>query len=65
MTLLSFRIAIDFISKKNESLKQSADTGNEVKSLLDLYLSSKELDMKDVTGMAVDMLLAGVDTVRL
>lgn len=65
MTLLFFRIAIDFISKKKESLKQSVTTKNEVKSLLELYLSSKELDMKDVTGMAVDMLLAGVDTVRL
>jgi hypothetical protein len=62
--VLSFRIAIEFISKKRESLKRSTTTENEVKSLLELYLSSKELDMKDVTGMAVDMLLAGVDTVR-
>jgi ecdysteroid 25-hydroxylase CYP302A1 len=61
---LSFRIAIGFISKKKESLAQSAANENEAKSLLELYLSSKELDMKDVTGMAVDMLLAGVDTVR-
>jgi ecdysteroid 25-hydroxylase CYP302A1 len=65
MSLLSFRVAIDFISKKKESLRKSSTTDNEVKSLLELYLSSKELDMKDVTGMAVDMLLAGVDTVRL
>jgi ecdysteroid 25-hydroxylase CYP302A1 len=65
MTLLSFRMAVDFISKKKESLQKSATTENEVTSLLELYLSSKELDMKDVTGMAVDMLLAGVDTVRL
>ncbi|PNF31552.1 Cytochrome P450 302a1, mitochondrial [Cryptotermes secundus] len=56
------QIAIDFISKRKESLKQSTTTKNEVKSLLELYLSSTELDMKDVTGMAVDMLLAGVDT---
>jgi ecdysteroid 25-hydroxylase CYP302A1 len=62
---LFFRIAIDFISKKQECLKQSDTTENGVKSLLELYLSSKELDIKDVTGMAVDMLLAGVDTVRL
>jgi hypothetical protein len=27
-------------------------------------LSSEELDIKDVTGMAVDMVLAGIDTVR-
>jgi hypothetical protein len=62
---LSSRIAIDFISKKKESLTLSAVTGSETKSLLELYLSSEELDVKDVTVMAVDMLLAGVDTVRL
>jgi hypothetical protein len=61
---LSFRIALDFISKKKASLTQSAVTGNKTESLLELYLSSEELDVKDVTGMAVDMLLAGVDTVR-
>lgn len=32
-------------------------------SLLDVYLSSEELDIKDVVGMSVDMILAGVDTV--
>lgn len=63
--VLSFRIAVDFISKKKESLAQAAITDNETKSLLELYLSSEELDLKDVTGMAMDMLLTGVDTVRL
>jgi len=61
---LSYRIAVDFISKKKESLTQSGSTENETKSLLELYLSCEELDMKDITGMAVDMLLAGIDTVR-
>lgn len=61
--VMSFRIAIDFIAKKKESLTQCAVTGNETKSLLELYLSSEDLDVKDVTGMAMDMLLAGVDTV--
>jgi hypothetical protein len=62
--VFSFRIAVDFISKKKESLTQSASTGSDTKSLLELYLSSEELDIKDVTGMAMDMLLAGIDTVR-
>jgi hypothetical protein len=55
---------VDFISKKKESLTQSASTDSDTKSLLELYLSSEELDIKDVTGMAVDMVLAGIDTVR-
>jgi hypothetical protein len=61
---LSCRIAVDFISKKKKSLPRSASTKCDTKSLLDLYLSSEELDIKDITGMAVDMLLAGIDTVR-
>lgn len=32
-------------------------------SLLELYLSNEKLDVKDVLGMTVDMLLAGIDTV--
>lgn len=52
-----YRIAKEFIIKKMSSkeLKQN--------SLLELYLSNKELDLKDVLGMTVDMLLAGIDTV--
>jgi ecdysteroid 25-hydroxylase CYP302A1 len=56
------QIAVDFIFKKKESLTQSASTESETKSLLELYLSCEELDIKDITGMAVDMLLAGIDT---
>jgi hypothetical protein len=55
---------VDFISKKKESLSRSASTESDTKSLLELYLSCEEIDIKDVTGMAVDMLLAGIDTVR-
>lgn len=55
---------MDFISKKKESLTRSASNESDAKSLLELYLSSEELDIKDITGMAVDMLLAGIDTVR-
>lgn len=40
------------------SLKESQKN-----SLLELYLSNEKLDVKDVLGMTVDMLLAGIDTV--
>lgn len=33
-------------------------------SLLEIYLKNENLDVKDVVGMACDMLLAGVDTVK-
>lgn len=32
-------------------------------SLLEQYLKNETLDIKDIVGMACDMLLAGVDTV--
>lgn len=32
-------------------------------SLIEYYLASKEVDKKDVIGMAADLLLAGIDTV--
>lgn len=32
-------------------------------SLLEEYLKNEALDLKDVVGMACDMLLAGMDTV--
>lgn len=40
------------------------DKKNRTVSLLESYLSSPELDLKDIVGMAVDFLLAGIDTVR-
>lgn len=38
---------------------------SERESLLELYLRNKNLDVKDVIGMACDMLLAGIDTVYM
>lgn len=34
------------------------------KTLLEQYLSSPELDFKDIIGMVCDFLLAGIDTVN-
>lgn len=36
---------------------------NRTISLLESYLSSPELDLRDIVGMAADFLLAGIDTV--
>ena len=33
------------------------------RSLLELYLLNEELDVKDVIGMAADMILGGIHTV--
>jgi ecdysteroid 25-hydroxylase CYP302A1 len=49
------------ISEKTGKLKD-ADPAHKM-SLLETYLCNPELDYKDVTGMACDMLLAGIDTV--
>ena len=35
------------------------------KSFLNAYLENPALDIKDVVGMACDMLLAGIDTVNI
>ncbi|KAJ9574193.1 hypothetical protein L9F63_008449 [Diploptera punctata] len=55
------QIAVDLLKKKLEKVSNS-ETDDDTKSLLEQYLLSENLDVKDVTGMAVDMLLAGIDT---
>lgn len=55
------QVAVDLIKKKRENISYSV-ADDESKSLLEIYLSSENLDMKDVIGMAADMLLAGIDT---
>lgn len=56
-----FRVAIDLLSLKmsffNERSKDTPLT------LLESYLSSPELDFKDIIGIVCDFLLAGIDTV--
>lgn len=37
---------------------------NEDESLIETYLRSPSLDVKDVVGMSVDIILAGTDTVK-
>lgn len=54
-----FRIALKMVSKKLTNIK----TSESKPSLLEEYLRSDETDFKDVIGMIVDTLLAGIDTV--
>lgn len=61
MLSLFFRIALKVVSEKLTSIK----TTDSKASLLGEYLSSDETDYKDVVGMTVDTLLAGIDTVIL
>ncbi|XP_071440069.1 cytochrome P450 302a1, mitochondrial-like [Hetaerina americana] len=53
-------VAVEFVSLKKAEMK--GKDPSEYKSLLEIYLSTPGLDEKDVVGMAMDMLLAGIDT---
>lgn len=50
-------IALELVSRKKNNMKIQYN-----KSFLDAYLENPVLDIKDIVGMACDMLLAGIDT---
>ncbi|KAG7210918.1 hypothetical protein KM043_016295 [Ampulex compressa] len=50
-------VALDIVSQKTTNIK-----GSRGRSLVEAYLENPVLDIKDVVGMACDLLLAGVDT---
>lgn len=52
------RIALELVSRKKNDMKIRYN-----KSFIDAYLENPVLDIKDIVGMACDMLLAGIDTV--
>ena len=58
-------IALKYVREKQLELENrlNADSETDAKSLLEIYLTSAELDSKDVVTMVSDMLLAGIDTV--
>nr|CAD7394250.1 unnamed protein product [Timema cristinae] len=57
------QVAVELVTKKIEIMKlQNLNKTSHQPSLLELYLSSQHLDQKDVIGMSVDMILAGIDT---
>lgn len=55
-------VAVELLTQKM-TFFDDTDRKNRTVSLLESYLSSPELDLKDIVGMAVDFLLAGIDTV--
>jgi len=52
------RVALEMVTQKNRDASICRK-----QSLLEEYLKNDALDIKDIMGMACDMLLAGVDTV--
>ncbi|XP_063220343.1 cytochrome P450 302a1, mitochondrial isoform X2 [Bacillus rossius redtenbacheri] len=58
------QIAVQLVLQKMELMKECANkcSPEHHPSLLEAYLSSPDIDYKDVIGMAVDMILAGIDT---
>lgn len=62
-------MAVDFVTQKltyfdeADNIKKSDEPGAKSKSLVEEYLKNPNIDLADITGMAGDMLLAGIDTV--
>nr|CAH0105835.1 unnamed protein product [Daphnia galeata] len=56
------RVALEFVNAKNAELRSRNDQDQSQKTLLEVFLTSKDLDVKDVVTMVSDMLLAGIDT---
>lgn len=60
------RVATEFVyGKKADSSLQRKIQNDDHRTLLEVYLTSKDLDTKDVVTMVSDMLLAGIDTVGI
>lgn len=55
-----YRIATDLINIRKETASTAFEEDS--KSLFDIYLTNPDLDVKDITSMACDFLLAGVHT---
>ena len=56
-------MSIELISKKQKLISEKTSS-TEKTSILEEWLTSGELDIKDITGLSADMLLAGIDTVN-
>jgi ecdysteroid 25-hydroxylase CYP302A1 len=54
---------LEFVNAKITELRNKNEQDQSQKTLLEVYLTSKDLDVKDVVTMVCDMLLAGIDTV--
>jgi ecdysteroid 25-hydroxylase CYP302A1 len=54
-------VAIDLVALKMTTFEEKSQSPP---TLLEQYIASKDLDFKDIVGMACDVLLAGMDTVN-
>ncbi|KAL1463354.1 hypothetical protein WDU94_015112 [Cyamophila willieti] len=57
--------AVKFVRRKSSSLKSNSSScpaHEKTNSLLENYLTNPNLSLKDIVGMSVDFLLAGIDT---
>lgn len=60
--VVSNRIALEYLHKKVKELEKNSVPATSL-SLLHLFLQNDDLDKKDILGVMVDFLLAGIDTV--
>lgn len=61
----AYSIAVHLVSQKISFFDERSNVHTQQRrSLLDEYLTNPKLDLADIVGMACDLLLAGVDTVR-
>ncbi|KAK7864147.1 hypothetical protein R5R35_007662 [Gryllus longicercus] len=56
------RVAVTLVNRKKSLIESQRLTENKQPSLLEIYLSDPKISVKDIVGMAVDMILAGMDT---
>jgi hypothetical protein len=56
-----YSVAIDLVALKMTTFEEKSQSPP---TLLEQYIASKDLDFKDIVGMACDVLLAGMDTVN-
>ena len=58
------QVALQYVQAKKQNMETKNKLDQEqIKTLLEVYLSTEEIDIKDVVAMVSDMLLAGIDTV--
>lgn len=61
-----YRVAIELVTKKKSQYNVTDEQTYRIGSrpLLEEYLKNSKIDQKDIVGMAADLLLGGIDTVK-
>ena len=63
--MLIFRIAIKTIKRKQNEINNRIKIDDGKSSLFEQFLNCPDVDLKDVLGVCVDLILGGVDTVSI